>query len=84
MKKIIKQYFEEIIKEYKSKSYIYWDTIELPIVIQKDIEGKGVQFEIDLLKTTPEYREIDVTVDSGGLSAYFPYGKSFKIMKRQI
>jgi hypothetical protein len=55
--------------------------VQLPIVFERTLEGKSIQVEINMVESTPEYRELDVWASGGGLSAYFPSGKGFVVKK---
>jgi len=70
----LRRWLNELVSEYESKPYKYWETVTFPITFERVFEGKEVQVEIHVLESTPEYLHIDFSADAGGLSAYFPVG----------
>jgi hypothetical protein len=77
----LKRCVREIVAEYESKPYDYWDTVTFPLTFERVFEGREIQVEIDILESTPEYLNIDFSVFAGGLSAYFPVGTNIIINK---
>ncbi|NIP22397.1 MAG: hypothetical protein GWN67_20055 [Phycisphaerae bacterium] len=78
---LLKRFLKEVVSDYKSRPYEYWDTVTLPITFEKVFEGKEVQAEINMLESEAEYRHISISVDEGFLFGYCPIGTSFIIHK---
>jgi len=77
----LKRFLREVVADYESKPYEYWDTVTLPITFERVFEGKEVQVEIDMLESEAEYRHIIISVDEGFLFGYSPVGTSIIIHK---
>ncbi|MBW8042293.1 MAG: hypothetical protein FVQ85_20155 [Planctomycetes bacterium] len=80
-KPLLKRFLQDVVADYESKPYEYWDTVTLPITFERVFEGKEVQAEIDMLESEPEYRHISISVDEGFLFGYSPLGTSIIIHK---
>ena len=78
----LKRCLKEIVDEYSQKSFEYWDTVTLPVCFERSFEGRSVQIEICECESTLEYRRLDISVDGGGLSAYFPVGQLIVVKKK--
>ena len=80
-KPLLKRFLREVVADYESKPYEYWETITLPITFERVFEGKEVQAEIHMLESEAEYRHISISVDEGFLFGYRPVGTSIIIQK---
>ena len=81
-KPLLKRFLREIVAEYESKPYEYWDTVALPITFERVFEVREIQAEIDMLESEPEYRHISISVDEGFLFSFSPVGTSIIINKK--
>jgi hypothetical protein len=77
----LRRYLKEIVAEYESKPYDYWQSVALPITFERQFGSKYIQFEIHMLELTPEYVHIGFSADAGGISAYFPVGADIIVTK---
>ena len=78
---LLKRFLREVVADYESKPYEYWDTVTLPITFERVFEGKEIQAEIDMIESEPKYRHIGISVDEGFLFGYSPVGASIIIQK---
>ena len=84
MLKFIKRCISQLFEEYEAKPYEYWAAVDWPIAFEKVFEGRNVQVEIDILKSTPEHLQIGISVDAGWWSFFYPFGKSFIVEKQNV
>ena len=78
---LLKKIAKEIAAEYQKYSYDYWFSVELPITFEREYKGRIIQVEIHVLEFQKDYVKIGVSVDGGGLSAFFPACYGFIIEK---
>ncbi|MHC4462385.1 MAG: hypothetical protein ACYS6W_03445 [Planctomycetota bacterium] len=84
MSKFIKRCLRELVREYESKPYEYWEKVSLPLTFERAFEGRNVQVEIDILESTPEYLQIGISVDAGWRSFFYPFGQSMIVEKEKV
>jgi hypothetical protein len=77
----LRRYLKEIVAEYESKPYDYWQSVDLPIAFEREFDSQNIQFEIHVLESTPGYIHIGFSADAGGISAYFPVGSDIMVRK---
>ena len=60
--------------EWNRKQYSELAALDYPIAYEKSIDGDPTRYqvEVDLLKRNERYIELVVSVDGGGISAFFP------------
>ena len=78
---IIRRYLQQVVGEYESKSYDYWQSLSSTVAFEREFDSHNIQFEIDVLESTPEYVHIGFSADAGGFSAYFPVGADIIVKK---
>ena len=74
MKPMLAKALASEVAEWNRKQYAELAALDYPVVYEKSIEGEPTryQIEVDLLKKSERCIEIVVSVDGGGLSAFFP------------
>ena len=68
-------------EEFERMGYAHWKKQSYPIATEVSVGGKTLQVEVDLLEDTDDCLHIGISVDDGGLSAYFPPSTSFIVRK---
>ena len=82
MSRFIKRCLQDLMAEYKSKPYDYWENVDMPITFERVFEGREVQIEIHVLESEPEYLQIGISVDAGWRSFFYPFGQTFLVEKK--
>lgn len=73
MKPMVAKALEREVAEWERKQYAELATLDYPVAYEKSIEDEPTyQVEVDLQKKNERCIEIIVSVDGGGLSAFFP------------
>lgn len=81
---ILRQIAREVAAELEKKTYEHWVNANFPLILERIHEGRRIQIEVHRLSQTNEYIQLGISVDGGGLSAFWHVGYSVVIRARKV
>ena len=70
----LREALEREVEEWNQKQHAELVTLDFPVVYEKTISGvpSAYQVEVELLQKNEQYVYVAISVDDGGINAFFP------------